>query len=166
MDPFVHVVGIIALCVRRGMLALECSFEKETTMVKRLSLCVVLASFVWAAMPSAWDSSALAQDTVAKAASEAKTPAAAVKKKPRGRLPNYYGQVGLSKDQRAKIYGIQKTFGDQLAALKKQIEELEKKQKEGMEAVLTAEQKTKVAELVAAAAKKRASRSKKTVAGK
>ena len=70
------------------------------------------------------------------------------------RLPNYYGQVGLSGTQKDEIYKIQTAAGEQIATLQTQIETLEKKRNDDVRAVLTDEQKSKVDELVAAAKKR------------
>jgi len=83
------------------------------------------------------------------------------RKKPRGRLPNYYGKVGVSEEQREKIYAIQAMYRPKIEALEKQIAELKAKEDAEVEAVLTPEQKKKVEESRAAAAKKRAERRKK-----
>jgi Spy/CpxP family protein refolding chaperone len=78
-----------------------------------------------------------------------------------GRLPNYYGQVGLSEVQRQKIYALQAQYGDQIDALIRQVEELRQKRDKEVEDVLTAEQKTKLKALTdAAAAKKKTSKTK------
>jgi Spy/CpxP family protein refolding chaperone len=76
-----------------------------------------------------------------------------------GRLPNYYGQVGLSEAQRQKIYGLQAQYGDQIDALVKKVEELRQKRDKEIEDVLSAEQKAKLKALMeAAAAKKKTSK--------
>lgn len=67
-------------------------------------------------------------------------------KKPRGRLPAYYGQVGLSGEQRDRIYGIQATYRTQIDELQKQIDSLKEKEVSEIVAVLTPEQKKKAAE--------------------
>ena len=90
---------------------------------------------------------------------EAAKPAA--KKNSFRRLPNYYGQVGLSGTQKDDIYKIQETAGEQIASLRAQIETLETKRDDDIRAVLTEEQKKKVDELVAAAKKQAEDRRKK-----
>ena len=82
-------------------------------------------------------------------------------RKPRGRLPNYYGQVGLSGEQREKIYAVQATYAKEIGALRKQIAELESKRDSEVKAVLTEEQQKKVDELVEAAKKRAEERRKK-----
>ena len=82
-------------------------------------------------------------------------------KRPRGRLPNYYGQAGLSGTQREEIYKIQAAAQGEIAKLQDQIATLEKKRDDDVRAVLTDEQKKKVDELVAAAKKRAEERRKK-----
>lgn len=57
------------------------------------------------------------------------------------RLPAGFGKIGVSEDQRKKIYEIQKKYDDQIGALQKQITDLRAKEKADLEAVLTADQK-------------------------
>ncbi|HID23407.1 MAG TPA: hypothetical protein EYP14_13555 [Planctomycetaceae bacterium] len=83
------------------------------------------------------------------------------RRKPRRRLPMYYGQIGLSREQREKIYEIQAKYRSQIEELMKQIGALRKKQKEEIEAVLTDEQKERLAKLQEEAQKRRAARKKK-----
>lgn len=89
-----------------------------------------------------------------KAAEKEKAAPAKVAKKPRGRLPAYYGQVGISSKQRQEIYDVQAMYVKQIADLQKQIDALEKKRDGEVAAVLTPEQKKKVDDLVAAAKKR------------
>jgi hypothetical protein len=77
-------------------------------------------------------------------------------KPPRGRLPNYYGQV-VDDVQRGKIYDIQAKYEARLAALRKQIADLDKQRNADVEAVLTAEQLAKVKQLIEAARNKQES---------
>jgi TolA-binding protein len=76
----------------------------------------------------------------------------------RGRLPNFYGQVGVSTSQRNSIYEIQSKYREQLEELEKQIVALREKQEQEMEAVLTPEQKKTLHELREAAEQRRAAR--------
>ncbi len=88
------------------------------------------------------------------AAEKEKAAPAKVAKKPRGRLPAYYAQIGLSTEQRDKIYGVQADYGKQIAALQKQIDDLVKKQDTEIVSVLKPEQKEKLDALLAAAKKR------------
>ena len=68
-------------------------------------------------------------------------------KKSANRLPVYFGKIGLTDEQREKIYAVQAKSSEQIDALKKQLQDLEQKRDDEIQAVLTAEQKTKLAEL-------------------
>ena len=83
------------------------------------------------------------------------------RRKARGRVPNYYGQIGLSPEQRKKIYAVQKQYRSQFQDLFKQLRALRAKQQAEIDAVLTPEQIAKLKALRDAAAKKRADRKKK-----
>jgi len=87
--------------------------------------------------------------------------------KPKGRLPNYYKDV-VTEDQKKEIYAIQAKYRDQQKALAAQIKALKDKLNEEIEAVLTAEQKGKIAKIAeeAAAKRKKAAADKKAAASK
>lgn len=61
--------------------------------------------------------------------------------KPGDRLPANYAKIGVSDDQRKKIYEIQSKYSEQITNLQKQLAELKSKENAEVEAVLTAEQK-------------------------
>ena len=108
-----------------------------------------------------------AQDAPAAVAKDAKQPAKDTKRaKPRGRLPAYYGRV-VDQKQREKIYAVQKSYAAEIAKLRTQLKDLLAKRNAEVEAVLTAEQRAKVAKLVAAAKAKREKKAaeKKAAAG-
>lgn len=73
---------------------------------------------------------------------------------PKGRLPNFYADV-VTGDQREKIYAIQQKYAEQLDELTEQIKALANDRDEEIQAVLTPEQKDKVAKAIAAAKAKR-----------
>jgi hypothetical protein len=81
---------------------------------------------------------------------------AAEKKVQKGtrRLPSYYADV-VSEEQRKQIYDIQAKYAKQLQDLNEQLLALVKKQNDEIEAVLTAEQREKVAAAQAAASAKK-----------
>ncbi|MBW3542592.1 MAG: hypothetical protein KY476_20200 [Planctomycetes bacterium] len=85
---------------------------------------------------------------LAQAEEKADAPKATARKKPRGRLPNYYGQLGISQQQRTEIYAVQALYSEEIDALEKQLAELKEKRDAEVEAVLTAEQKAKLAEII------------------
>ena len=89
----------------------------------------------------------------------------AMPKKAGGRLPRYYGQIGLSDEQREKVYEIQRTYREQIDELRKQLKAIEAKQKEEISEVLTEEQKAKLAELIGEPKNKRSPPSKKKKGG-
>lgn len=95
-------------------------------------------------------------------AASAKVVTAKVAKKPRGRLPAYYAQVGLSTEQRHAIYSVQIAYGKQIADLQKQIDALEMKQDAEVVGVLNPEQKKKLDELLATAKKRAEERRNKS----
>jgi len=75
-------------------------------------------------------------------------------KKFRGRLPTYYNRV-VDKEQRDKIYAIQREYAPKIDALKAQLEALTADRDAKVEAVLTPEQQKTVEKLRAAAKAKR-----------
>ena len=75
-----------------------------------------------------------------------------------GRVPTYFGQVGLSGTQKEKIYAFQNEYRDRISDLQKQIRELESRRDADVESVLTSDQKKQVEELRAAARKRAAER--------
>ena len=95
--------------------------------------------------------SSLAQEPSAKKSTEKAAPASAPAAKKKGdpsrRVPAYFGQVGLTTEQRESIYKIRKTHQDKIDALKKQITEAEAKSLAECEAVLTDTQKKLVENL-------------------
>jgi Spy/CpxP family protein refolding chaperone len=95
---------------------------------------------------------ASAQEGKAKKAPKKEGESKGKKKEARGRLPAGYGDL-VTDEQRDRIYSIQGKYADQIAGLQKQLEDLRDKQTAEIEAVLTAEQKAKLAQ--ARAAKKK-----------
>jgi Spy/CpxP family protein refolding chaperone len=63
-------------------------------------------------------------------------------------LPQSWGKLGLSEDQKKKIYAVQDEYGGKIADLRKQIDDLTKKEREEMAAVLTDEQKDHLKKLL------------------
>ncbi len=80
----------------------------------------------------------LAQDPKA---DDAKPAAAARKADPSRRVPNHFGQVGLTPEQRESIYKIRKAHAEKLEALRAEITEIEAKSMSECEAVLTETQR-------------------------
>lgn len=71
----------------------------------------------------------------------------AQKKKIRGRLPTYWRQLGLSKDQVTKVYKIQADYGAKVKALQDQIKQLNSEEKGKLLEVLTDNQKKRLREI-------------------
>ncbi len=99
--------------------------------------------FALALLISAGSLPLFAQDPKADDAKPAaEKPAAAAKKSdPSRRVPNHFGQVGLTPEQRESIYKIRKAHYEKLEALRSEIAEIEAKSMSECEAVLTATQR-------------------------
>lgn len=91
-----------------------------------------------------------------KAGNAADAPAKA-RAKPRGRLPSHYGKV-VDPAQKEKIYKIQQSYEPKIAELNAQLQALRDKRDAEIDAVLTAEQRQKVAQYQADAKKQRAAK--------
>jgi hypothetical protein len=83
----------------------------------------------------------LGQD--AKKAADDKDPAVKVSRA----LPQGWKQLGLSDEQKKKIHSIQDEYGPRIAALKKQVEDLQSEERAKMYDLLTAEQKKALKEI-------------------
>lgn len=108
----------------------------------------VLACFAWACLMGASIAAGAEADTANKA-----VPAAEAKG-PRGRLPAHYAEV-VDEKQRAAIYAIQQEYAERIKQLRLQLDAVTKERDQKIAAVLTPEQKDKVAELAEAAKAKR-----------
>ncbi len=82
-------------------------------------------------------------------------------KKPSARMPNYYRSLELSDQQREKILNVLIEHNEQIDELEEQMAELKEKRDAEVYAVLTANQKAKLAELQMGAKKKRAEKAEK-----
>src|ERR1700678_2025200 len=67
----------------------------------------------------------------------------------KGRLPTYWTKLGLSDEQKQKVFKVQGDHHDKVAALEKQLKELKDKEKTDLEEILTEEQKKHLRELIA-----------------
>ncbi len=76
------------------------------------------------------------------------------KAKRRGPLPSYFGKIGVDDDQRKKLYSVQESYQERLAALRKEMKGLLAQRDTEMEALLTPGQKLRLQELKADAVKK------------
>ena len=95
--------------------------------------------------------------SLAQAESKPASPAAA---KSGARLPNNYGQLGLTPEQRQRIYALQADYGKKIEELEAQLAALREKRDQECEAVLTAEQKQRLAEILKEREQRKAERAK------
>jgi hypothetical protein len=72
------------------------------------------------------------------------------KPKGQGRLPSNWSKLGLSDDQKRQIYSIEAEYKTKIDDLQSQIDQLRKKERSEMSRVLTAAQKARLREIVAA----------------
>lgn len=82
-----------------------------------------------------------AEDPKPDDAKPAAAPAARPKSDSSRRVPNHFGQVGLTIEQRESIYKIRKAHAEKIEALRAEIAEVEAKAMAECEAVLTDTQK-------------------------
>lgn len=68
--------------------------------------------------------------------------------KAKGFLPMNWGKIGLSDDQKQTIYKIQNKYGDEIDKLEAKIKELKSTRDKEMKAVLTAEQKKRLEDIL------------------
>ena len=110
----------------------------------------VVSTLVALLLTALWTVPAIAQETPPQGAAEQPPAAAATDanaaKKPKGRLPAYYGKVVTDK-QREQIYEIQGKFMEQIVKLQEQLTALAAKRDAEVEQVLTDEQRAEIARL-------------------
>lgn len=99
----------------------------------------------------------VAQKTKEKAAKADKTDA----KKTSTRLPNNYGKLGLNEVQKERVQTVMGTYNAQIDVHEEQIKTLKAKRDMEAHAVLTADQKEKLASLEMEAKKKKTEKSDK-----
>ena len=92
--------------------------------------------------------SLIAQETNPQQTTEESTPAKS-RKKPRGRVPNHYGKIGLTDDQKEEIYAIQAKYREQIDKLQEQINELQQEEASEVYLVLTDNQKESLKKILA-----------------
>jgi len=66
----------------------------------------------------------------------------------KGVLPANWGKLGLTDEQKQKVYKVQAEYKDKIADLDKQIKELKDKEKSEMAKVLSDEQKKRLNEIL------------------
>lgn len=67
----------------------------------------------------------------------------------RGMLPRDWSRLGLTDEQKDKIYGVRGSYRGKLDDLERQIKELRKQERAELESVLTDAQKARLREIVA-----------------
>lgn len=72
--------------------------------------------------------------------------------KMRGQLPQNWGRLGLTDEQKQRVYKIQNEYGTKIDALQKQIEELRTKMREERDNVLTDAQRARLREIASSKA--------------
>ena len=106
--------------------------------MRRLRLLVVAGALV--AIGSPW---VAGQDKGKDAKSKEPPPA-----KLKGQLPPNWGKLGLSEDQKQKVYEVQGKYHKDLEELRKKMDELKDKEKKDLEEVLTKDQKAKLKDII------------------
>lgn len=96
----------------------------------------------------------LAQETDSEVTTEEPTPPK-TRKKPRGRVPNHYGKIGLTDAQKEEIYAIQAKFRGQIEALQEQINDLQQQEASEIYLVLTDNQKEALKKILDEVAQRR-----------
>jgi Spy/CpxP family protein refolding chaperone len=105
--------------------------------MKRIAALIVAAAFIAVAVP-------LVEGQDPTKPKDTKDPAP----KMRGQLPQGWGKLGLSDEQKQKIYSAQSKFREKIDGLQKQIADLRDQEKKDMESVLTDAQKTRLREIM------------------
>jgi hypothetical protein len=72
----------------------------------------------------------------------------------KGKLPKNYSKLGLTDEQKQKIFTIEADFGTKIDGLRKQIKTLQAQQKGELEKVLTDDQKAALTRLILQSAPK------------
>lgn len=110
-------------------------------MSKRILSVVACALFAVGVVSVATRPAVVAQESGKTAKAERKAEGAKKAAKSGDRLPPNYAKIGVSDEQRKKIYEIQNKYGEQIAALQKQLAEIRAKEQAEVVAVLTPDQK-------------------------
>ncbi len=72
--------------------------------------------------------------------------------KVKGVLPANWGKLGLTDEQKQKVYKVQADYNDKIGALEKQLKDLKATEKTEMEKVLTDAQKARLKEILSSKA--------------
>jgi Spy/CpxP family protein refolding chaperone len=68
--------------------------------------------------------------------------------KAKGQLPTYWKNLGLTDDQKQKVYATRASYGGKIEALTQQVKELKSKEKADLEKILTDDQKAALLRLL------------------
>jgi len=93
--------------------------------------------------------------SVAAQETQEETPAKKVRKKARGRVPNHYGKLGLSSEQKETIYDVQAKYRAQIEALEQEVADLEQQQSIEITEVLTDDQRQSLKKILEDAASRK-----------
>lgn len=125
----------------------------STRFPKKMTL-MILSLFMLSMMQEATFLSLVsAQDTTTQEEDNPTPPTA--RKKPRGRVPNQYGKLGLSQKQKEEIYSIQAKYRADIEELQQQINDIQLQQASDVITVLTNEQREDLKEILAGVAAKK-----------
>lgn len=151
-----------------GQFKSVCSSKEVNNMTRRYSVLLtaaLFASLLVVQIGNSQEKKAGADKAAGKTAEKAgekKAKPEAAADKAKGRLPNFYGKLGLNDEQKAKIYDVQAKHRPEVEKLEEQLKALKAKETTEIDAVLTAEQRTKLAELQTEAQKKREAKGAKS----
>ena len=109
------------------------------------ALAITAATLSWSLTTTADDSLATHQGPASAVETAASTPT--ITAPPYRRVPDNFGKIGLSTQQREDIYAIRGQYRAELAELQQRIEELENNEMSECEAVLTDSQRTLLQQL-------------------
>jgi hypothetical protein len=68
--------------------------------------------------------------------------------KAKGQLPTYWGQLGLSEEQKQKVYKVQNKYGEEIEKLEAKIKELKDKRDKDRFDILSNDQKKRLEEII------------------
>lgn len=133
---------------------------KRETSVRNRILSLVTCALVAVGLVSLTAGPSVVAQESGKAAKVEKGEGAKKAAKSGDRLPANYAKIGVSDEQRKKIYEIQNKYDDQIAAFQKQLADIRAKELAEVEAVLTPDQK-KALQAANEESKKKAAEKKK-----
>jgi tRNA U34 5-carboxymethylaminomethyl modifying GTPase MnmE/TrmE len=127
---------------------MKCPASIKTTAVLFALLCLMASGDATTPL------TLVAQETDSQETTEEPTPPK-TRRKPRGRVPNHYGKIGLTDAQKEAIYAIQAKYREQIEALQEQINELQQEEASEIYLVLTQNQKEALKKILEEVAERR-----------